>query len=287
MSLIELKEVSKNYESAGERVGALKDLNLNIGAEEFIAVMGPSGSGKSTLLNILGGLSHPSAGDLWVDGINIYKLKGEKLADYRREYIGFVFQSFQLIPYLTVMENVMLPLAVVRNVDGMNGRQKDSDEWVQGCRLPDLDQTPFGTEPMEDLDQTTSKEVMNAHSMVMQNTMGSPTLIQSRKGKKKELAAEVLQKVGLAEKGSRLPNQLSGGEQERVAIARALVNNPPIILADEPTGNLDSTTGREIMELLGDLNSEGQTIIMVTHNPENARYAHRIIQLKDGQVQSL
>lgn len=245
MSLIELREVSKYYESAGERVGALKDLNLNIGAEEFIAVMGPSGSGKSTLLNILGGLSHPSGGELWVDGIDIYKLKGEKLADYRREYIGFVFQSFQLIPYLTVMENVMLPLAVVRNVDGLNGKQKDSDEWVQGCRLPALDQTPFGTEPMEDLDdQATRKEVMNAHSMVMQNTTGLATFMQNRNGKKKELAAEVLQKVGLAEKGSRLPNQLSGGEQERVAIARALVNNPPIILADEPTGNLDSTTGK-------------------------------------------
>ena len=156
-----------------------------------------------------------------VDGIDIYQLKGEKLADYRREYIGFVFQAFQLIPYLTILENIMLPLAI----------------------------------------------------------------IPSRNGDQGSMAAGVLKKVGLAEKGRRLPNQLSGGEQERVAIARALVNNPPIILADEPTGNLDSTTGREIMELLGDLNSEGQTIIMVTHNPENARYAHRIIQLKDGQIQ--
>ena len=221
MSLIELKEISKYYQSEGERVAALQGMDLTIEEGEFIAVMGPSGSGKSTLLNILGGLSHPSAGDLLVDGIDIYQLKGEKLADYRREYIGFVFQSFQLIPYLTILENIMLPLAIV----------------------------------------------------------------PSRNGDQGSMAAGVLQKVGLAEKGRRLPNQLSGGEQERVAIARALVNNPPIILADEPTGNLDSTTGREIMELLGDLNSEGQTIIMVTHNPENARYAHRIIQLKDGQIQ--
>lgn len=220
--MIELKEISKYYQSEGERVAALQGMDLTIEEGEFIAIMGPSGSGKSTLLNILGGLSHPSAGDLLVDGIDIYQLKGEKLADYRREYIGFVFQSFQLIPYLTILENIMLPLAIV----------------------------------------------------------------PSRNGDQGSMAGGVLQKVGLAEKGRRLPNQLSGGEQERVAIARALVNNPPIILADEPTGNLDSTTGREIMELLGDLNSEGQTIIMVTHNPENARYAHRIIQLKDGQIQN-
>ncbi len=221
MGFVEFKAVSKYYESAGERVAALKDLNLNIEAGEFIAVMGPSGSGKSTLLNILGGLSHPSVGEIIVDGIDIYRLKGEKLADYRSEFIGFVFQSFQLIPYLTILENVMLPLAI----------------------------------------------------------------IPSRNGNQRKMAARVLEKVGLAGKGRRLPNQLSGGEQERVAIARALVNNPPIILADEPTGNLDSATGKEIMGVLRDLNSEGQTIIMVTHNPENAKFAHRVIQLKDGQIQ--
>ncbi len=221
MSLIEMEKISKYYENEGEKVAALKGLNLNIEAGEFVAVMGPSGSGKSTLLNILGGLSHPSDGGLRVDDIDIYKLKSEKLADYRREYIGFVFQSFQLIPYLTIQENVMLPLAV----------------------------------------------------------------ISSRKGDQKEMAARVLEKVGLAEKGRRLPNQLSGGEQERVAIARALVNNPPLILADEPTGNLDSATGKEILDLLSGLNSEGQTIILVTHNLENSRFANRIVQLKDGQVQ--
>ncbi len=221
MSLIELKGISKYYESAGERVAALRGLNLTVESGEFIGVMGPSGSGKSTLLNVLGGLSHPSEGELWVDEIDIYKLKTEKLADYRSEYVGFVFQSFQLISYLTILENVMLPLAII---PAQNGHQK-------------------------------------------------------------ELAAGVLEKVGLTNKARRLPNQLSGGEQERVAIARALVNNPPIILADEPTGNLDSATGKEIMELLKELNSEGQTIIMVTHNSENAGFAHRVIRLKDGQVQ--
>ena len=221
MSLIELNAVSKYYESAGERVPALQDVELKVEAGGFVAVMGPSGSGKSTLLNILGGLSHPSVGEFIVDGISIYGLKSEKLADFRREYIGFVFQAFQLIPYLTVMENVMLPLTIIR---GLNGRQK-------------------------------------------------------------ELAAQVLDKVGLASKARRLPNQLSGGEQERVAIARALVNNPPIILADEPTGNLDSNTGNEIMALLEKLNADGQTIIMVTHNPENAAFARGTIYLKDGRIQ--
>ena len=221
MSLIELKNVRKFYESEGERVAALQELTVSVEAGEFVAIMGPSGSGKSTLLNILGGLSHPSAGNYFVDGIDIYGLPNEKLADFRREYIGFVFQSFQLIPYLTVLENVMLPL----------------------------------------------------------------TIISGRNGWQKEAACQVLDKVGLGAKGRRLPNQLSGGEQERVAIARALVNQPPIILADEPTGNLDSATGNEIMALLGNLNAEGQTIIMVTHNPENSAFARGIIRLKDGRIQ--
>jgi len=221
MSLIEMKNVRKFYESEGENVAALQELTASVESGDFVAIMGPSGSGKSTLLNILGGLSHPSEGNYFVDGINIYGLPNEKLADFRREYIGFVFQSFQLIPYLTVLENVMLPL----------------------------------------------------------------TIICGRNGWQKEAASEVLDKVGLGAKGRRLPNQLSGGEQERVAIARALVNHPPIILADEPTGNLDSATGDEIMALLGSLNAEGQTIIMVTHNPENAASARGVIRLKDGRIQ--
>ena len=220
MSLIEIKKLSKIYESGEERVSALVDVDLNIERGEFISVMGPSGSGKSTLLTILGGLNHPTEGEVAVDEIPIYKLPLEKLADFRREYLGFIFQSFQLISYLTVIENVMLPLAIT---------EKSNREQLK-------------------------------------------------------MAEEILEKMGLKGKGRRLPDQLSGGEQERVAIARALVNSPPILLADEPTGNLDSKTGKEIMELFKSLNQEGQTIVMVTHNPENVAYSSRTIQLRDGRV---
>ena len=220
MSLIEIKQLSKTYVSGEERVPALVYVNLNIEQGEFISVMGPSGSGKSTLLTILGGLNHPTDGEVVVDEIPIYQLPLEKLADFRREYLGFIFQSFQLIPYLTMIENVMLPLAIT---------EKSNREQLK-------------------------------------------------------MAEEILEKMGLRGKGRRLPDQLSGGEQERVAIARALVNSPPILLADEPTGNLDSKTGKEIMELFKDLNEEGQTIVMVTHNPENIAFSSRTIQLRDGKV---
>ncbi len=220
MSLIEIKELRKSYESGDERVMALADVDLNIERGQFISVMGPSGSGKSTLLTILGGLNHPTQGTVLVDDISLYKLPLEKLADFRREYLGFIFQSFQLIPYLTVMENVMLPLSIT----------------------------------------------------------GRSNLEQAK------MAEEILEKVGLMEKKTRLPDQVSGGEQERVAIARALVNSPPILLADEPTGNLDSKTGKEIMQLFKTLNEEGQTIIMVTHNSENADFSTRTIFLKDGRL---
>ncbi len=221
MSLIEIENLSKVYGNGKETVNALTDINLNIQRGEFVSVMGPSGSGKSTLLTILGGLNHPSEGEVIVDEIPIYKLPIEKLADFRREYIGFIFQSFQLIPYLTVVENVMLPLSIT---DKSNQEQK-------------------------------------------------------------RIAEEILEKMGLQGKGRRLPDQLSGGEQERVAIARALVNSPPILLADEPTGNLDSKVGKEIMELFKSLNEEGQTIIMVTHNPENTRFSTRTIFLRDGRIE--
>jgi putative ABC transport system ATP-binding protein len=201
-------------------VRALVDVDLNIERGEFVSVMGPSGSGKSTLLTILGGLNHPTEGELVVDEIPIYRLPLEKLADFRREYLGFIFQSFQLIPYLTVIENVMLPLSITRK----SNKEQES------------------------------------------------------------MAGEILEKVGLKVKAKRLPDQLSGGEQERVAIARALVNAPPILLADEPTGNLDTKTGKEIMDLFKSLHQEGQTIIMVTHNPENTVYSTRAIFLKDGRV---
>ncbi|OGP77669.1 MAG: ABC transporter ATP-binding protein [Deltaproteobacteria bacterium RBG_16_49_23] len=220
MGLIEIKNLSKIYESGEEKVGALVDVDLRIDRGEFISVMGPSGSGKSTLLTILGGLNHPTTGEVVVDDIPIYKLPLERLADFRREYLGFIFQSFQLIPYLTVIENVMLPLSIT---------ERSNREQIK-------------------------------------------------------MAEEILERTGLKKKEKRLPDQLSGGEQERVAIARALVNAPPILLADEPTGNLDTKTGKEIMELFKSLNSEGQTIIMVTHNPENAGYSSRKVHLRDGKI---
>jgi putative ABC transport system ATP-binding protein len=220
MSLIEMKNLIKTFNGGEEKVQALVGVDLQIERGEFVAVMGPSGSGKSTLLTILGGLNHPTEGELIVDEIPIYKLPLEKLADFRREYLGFIFQSFQLIPYLTVIENVMLPLSIT---------EKTKQEQVR-------------------------------------------------------LAEAILEKTGLKGKAKRLPDQLSGGEQERVAIARALVNSPPILMADEPTGNLDSKTGTEIMDLFKTLNQEGQTIIMVTHNPENTAYSTRAIFLKDGRV---
>ncbi|MFB3884795.1 MAG: ABC transporter ATP-binding protein [Thermodesulfobacteriota bacterium] len=220
MSLIEIKKLNKTYESGDESVMALVNIDLAIDKGEFISVMGPSGSGKSTLLTILGGLNHPTQGDVVVDEIPIYKLPLERLADFRREYLGFIFQSFQLIPYLTVIENVMLPLSIT----------------------------------------------------------GKPNREQVK------MAEAILDRIGLRGKERRLPDQLSGGEQERVAIARALVNSPPILLADEPTGNLDSKTGKEIMELFKSLHEEGQTIVMVTHNPENTSFSTRTISLKDGRV---
>jgi putative ABC transport system ATP-binding protein len=222
MSLIEIKKLNKTYESGDECVMALREVDLNIDRGEFVSVMGPSGSGKSTLLTILGGLNHPTTGDVAVDDIPIYKLSLEKLADFRREYLGFIFQSFQLISYLTVTENVLLPLSITK--------------------------------------RTRREQV--------------------------KMAEEILEKIGLAGKAQRLPDQLSGGEQERVAIARALVNSPPILMADEPTGNLDSKTGNEIMNLFKSLNEEGQTIVMVTHNPENTSFSTRTISLKDGRVEN-
>mgnify|MGYP001339285638 CR=1 FL=1 len=220
MSLIEIKKLSKTYESGEEHVLALANVDLSIERGEFISVMGPSGSGKSTLLTILGGLNHPTEGEVAVDEITIYQLPMEKLADFRREYLGFIFQSFQLISYLTVIENVMLPLAIT---------EKSNREQLK-------------------------------------------------------MAEGILGKMELKGKGRRLPDQLSGGEQERVAIARALVNSPPILLADEPTGNLDTQTGREIMELFKSLNEEGQTIVMVTHNPEYVGFSSRTVHLRDGKV---
>ncbi len=220
MAFIDIEGLQKTFQRDAERIIALDRLDLTIREGSFTGMMGPSGSGKSTFLSILGGLCHPTAGTVRVDDINLYELPGEKLADFRREYLGFVFQSFNLIPYLTACENVMLPLAVKK--------------------LPAR--------------------------------------------KKRELALAVLERVGLATRVDHLPNQLSGGEQERVAIARALVNAPPLLLADEPTGSLDTATSQEIMTLFSDLNRDGQTIVMVTHNSENRPYFDRVITLRDGAI---
>lgn len=222
MSFVAVEHVGKVYgeerNSSGVRV--LSGVSVEIEEGEFVSLMGPSGSGKSTLLTIVAAMNHPSEGKVLVDGIDVYELKDERRADFRREYLGFVFQQHHLLPYLNALENVMLPLATTR--------------------LP-------------------SKE-------------------------KRDRAAATLEKVGLGDKGFRLPNQLSGGEQGRLAIARAIVNQPPLVLADEPTGVLDTRTGQEIMDVFLNLNAQGQTIFLVTHNPENARLANRTIHIRDGRV---
>jgi len=216
--LIEIHGIGKDYQDGETNVQAIKQMDFYIDDGEFVAIMGQSGSGKSTLLSILGGLNHPSRGKVLLDTLDIYKLSSEQRADLRSEYIGVIFQSFQLIPYLTVLENIKLPMAIT-----------------------------------------------------------------GRKSKKQDkMARDVLARVGLANKADRLPDQLSGGEQERVAIARAIVNKPPILLADEPTGSLDSNTADEILSLLKELNEEGQTIIMVTHNPDACKDTTRTIHVKDG-----
>jgi putative ABC transport system ATP-binding protein len=218
---IDVRGLEKTFSGDGAPVHALRGLDLTVVEGTFLGVMGQSGSGKSTFLSMLGGLSHPSGGTISVDGIDLYALRGERLADFRREYLGFVFQAFNLVAYLTALENVMLPLAVKK----MPG------------------------------------------------------------GEKRRRALEVLERVGLSDRGGHLPGKLSGGEQERVAIARALVNEPPLVLADEPTGALDSETTLEIMDLFAALNREGITIVMVTHNPEIERYFDRIIVLRDGLLE--
>jgi putative ABC transport system ATP-binding protein len=219
--LVETKELKKIYSSNGTAVEALRDVGIGIREGDFVAVTGESGSGKTTLLSVLGGIAPPTSGEVLVDGISVYDLPAERLADFRREYIGFVFQQFHLIPYLSAVENVMLPLCIM----GENGME--------------------------------------------------------------ELSHEALDRVGLSGKARRLPSELSGGEQQRVAIARALVNEPPIILADEPTGNLDTKTGEEIFHLFKELNKTGQTVILVTHNPNLAKRTGWTVNMKDGAVVSV
>lgn len=218
MSYIHAENLVKQYGTADAAVMAVGGMSFRIKMGEFVVVMGESGSGKSTLLSMMGALNTPTSGEYSVDGLEVYKLGQDQRADFRREFLGFVFQSFHLVPYLTLLENVMLPLATVK--------------------------------------------------------MSSK--------KKRALAEDALLRVGLNGKSHRLPGQTSGGEQERVAIARAIVNEPPILFADEPSGNLDTKTTREVMDLLKNLNEEGMTIVMVTHSPECAGYAHRMLRISDG-----
>ena len=212
----------KEYEMGSETVHALRGVDLEIAPNEYIAVMGPSGSGKSTLMNLIGCLDTPTAGEYELDGQAVQGLDDEELAAIRNRQIGFVFQTFNLLPRATALHNVELPL-IYAGVDA---------------------------------------------------------------GKRRERAASALESVGLADRMDHQPNELSGGQRQRVAVARALVNRPAILLADEPTGNLDSDTSAEIMELIGGLHASGQTIIMVTHEHDIAGYAQRVITLRDGRIES-
>ncbi len=219
--LIQLENVAKIYEIGAVQVTALDGVSLNIKKNEYVAIMGPSGSGKSTLMNILGCLDTTSKGSYILNGSNVSEMDDNQLAEIRNREIGFVFQTFNLLPRANALHNVELPL------------------------------------------------IYN----------GTPA------SQRKRLAREALEKVGLADRMNHKPNELSGGQRQRVAIARALVNNPSIILADEPTGNLDSKTGEEIMEIFEKLHDSGNTIILVTHEEYIAEHSDRIVRLRDGLVE--
>ena len=220
--VININNLSKFYFVGTETVKALRGVDLTIYRGEYVAIMGPSGSGKSTLMNLIGCLDTPTSGKYFLNGKNVSELSDNDLAGIRNKEIGFVFQTFNLMPRYTSLENVMLPLIYA----GL------------------------------------------------------------RKNERQVRANEVLGNVGLGDRTHHKPNELSGGQRQRVAIARAMVNNPSIILADEPTGNLDSKTSLEIMRLLSDIHSKGNTIILVTHEEDIALYAHRIIRLRDGVIES-
>ncbi|MDZ4664433.1 MAG: ABC transporter ATP-binding protein [Bacteroidota bacterium] len=221
-NIIVLKNIEKLYKIGKELIYALRDISLNVEKNEYVALMGPSGSGKSTLMNMLGCLDTPSNGEYILNGHSVATMSDSELAEIRNKEIGFVFQTFNLLPRATTLENVALPLVYA----------------------------------------------------------GMPKVARE------ERAKEVLEQVGLGDRMSHKPNELSGGQRQRVAIARALVNNPAIILADEPTGNLDSKTSIEIMGLLENIHKNGNTIILVTHEEDIALHAHRIVRLRDGLVES-
>jgi putative ABC transport system ATP-binding protein len=220
--VIEIENVTKLYKMGAEIVHALRGVSLHVRRNEYLAVMGPSGSGKSTMMNMLGCLDTPTSGKYLFTGNDVSSMSDDELADIRNREIGFVFQTFNLLPRSTTLANVELPLIYA----GLSPHQR------------------------------------------------------------REKAIQVLHSVGLGERMGHKPNELSGGQRQRVAIARALVNNPSIILADEPTGNLDSRTGEEIMQLLEDLYTQGNTIIVVTHEEDIARHARRIVRLRDGLIES-
>jgi putative ABC transport system ATP-binding protein len=219
-AVIEVKNLHKNYRMGSEIIHALNGVDLSIHENEYVAIMGPSGSGKSTLMNIIGCLDQPSEGEYWLSGENVSKLSDSDLARARNGKIGFVFQTFNLLPRANALQNVEIPLMY-----GGIGRRA-----------------------------------------------------------RRAQAREALERVGLSDRVFHKPNELSGGQRQRVAVARALVNSPSILLADEPTGNLDSRTGEDIMALFGELHAEGQTIVLVTHEPDIAEHASRHIHLRDGVV---
>ena len=221
-TIIDIKNITKLYEMGTEKLYALKGVDVVIERNEYVAIMGPSGSGKSTLMNIIGCLDTPTSGDYVLNGKDVHEMDDDELAEIRNKEIGFVFQTFNLLPRSNALHNVELPLIY-------SGLSK-------AARI--------------------------------------------------KRAEESLANVGLADRMKHKPNELSGGQRQRVAVARALVNNPSIILADEPTGNLDTKTGEEIMALFAELNSKGNTIILVTHEEDIAKHANRIIKIRDGMIES-
>lgn len=220
--IINIENLEKTYELGSIQIKALRGVSLQMEENEFIAIMGPSGSGKSTMMNLIGCLDTPSSGHYFLEGQDVSKMDSDQLAEIRNQKIGFVFQTFNLLPRANILHNVELPLIY----SGISTSER------------------------------------------------------------KRLAEEAIERVGLADRIKHKPNELSGGQRQRVAIARALVNRPSIILADEPTGNLDSKTGEEIMQIFDHLYDAGNTIILVTHEDHIAEYAHRVVQLKDGLVES-